>query len=306
MPGRAAESLVILWARACRWPDPSACVLLAAAVAATVGAGRRLRRRPSARPERARRRRARRSPTSATRSRSAWTRRRYIRPPEARIEAPVRGHRRHRRAPRHRPAPAPWSSTSTGSDGRRGGGPPPPAGGLRGVLGHRPRHQRRGQRRRRLGLRLQRADRPDDGGHRRRPGAVGRRQDAARSRGHYASENMRRFNTALAKAHARYPALRVFDWSDVAIDDWFAGDGIHYTRRRLRLPRRADRRRRRRRLPRRARACPRSEAQMPPAWRIVSIISRMPSDVQVHRVVGQAGLVGHRGPVGQHDLRMAG
>ncbi|MET0324992.1 MAG: GDSL-type esterase/lipase family protein [Ilumatobacteraceae bacterium] len=47
--------------------------------------------------------------------------------------------------------------------------------------------------------------------------------------GHYASENMRRFNTALSKAHARYPALRVFDWSDVAIDDWFAGDGIHYT-----------------------------------------------------------------------------
>ena len=40
---------------------------------------------------------------------------------------------------------------------------------------------------------------------------------------------MRRFNTALAKAHARYPALRVFDWSDVALDDWFAGDGIHYT-----------------------------------------------------------------------------
>ena len=47
--------------------------------------------------------------------------------------------------------------------------------------------------------------------------------------GHYASENMRRFNTALSKAHARYPALRVFDWSAVAIDDWFAGDGIHYT-----------------------------------------------------------------------------
>ena len=47
--------------------------------------------------------------------------------------------------------------------------------------------------------------------------------------GHYASENMRRFNTALSKAHARYPALRVFDWSDVALDDWFAGDGIHYT-----------------------------------------------------------------------------
>ena len=43
-------------------------------------------------------------------------------------------------------------------------------------------------------VRLQRADRPDDGGHRRRPRAVGRRQDAERT-GHYASEHMRRFNT---------------------------------------------------------------------------------------------------------------
>ena len=74
--------------------------------------------------------------------------------------------------------------------------------------------------------------------HRRRPGAVGRRQDAARRSGHYASANMRRFNQALAKAHARYPALRVYDWSDVVIDQWFDGDGIHYTQRRLRLPRR--------------------------------------------------------------------
>jgi hypothetical protein len=47
--------------------------------------------------------------------------------------------------------------------------------------------------------------------------------------GHYAGENMRRFNTALSKAHARYPALRVYDWSAVAQDDWFASDGIHYT-----------------------------------------------------------------------------
>lgn len=47
--------------------------------------------------------------------------------------------------------------------------------------------------------------------------------------GHYASEHMRRFNTALSKAHARYPALRVFDWSAVARDEWFADDGIHYT-----------------------------------------------------------------------------
>jgi GDSL-like Lipase/Acylhydrolase family len=49
-----------------------------------------------------------------------------------------------------------------------------------------------------------------------------------RERGPYASENMRRFNSALEKAHARYPALRVFDWSDVVIDQWFVADGIHY------------------------------------------------------------------------------
>lgn len=50
-----------------------------------------------------------------------------------------------------------------------------------------------------------------------------------KERGHYASEHMRRFNTALAKAHARYPDLRVFDWSETAADQWFDRDGIHYT-----------------------------------------------------------------------------
>ena len=47
--------------------------------------------------------------------------------------------------------------------------------------------------------------------------------------GPYARGNMRRFNTALAKAHARYPAMRVFGWSDVVADEWFLPDGIHYT-----------------------------------------------------------------------------
>jgi lysophospholipase L1-like esterase len=50
-----------------------------------------------------------------------------------------------------------------------------------------------------------------------------------KTRGHYASEHMRMFNQALAKAHARYPALQVFAWSDVVADDWFQPDGIHYT-----------------------------------------------------------------------------
>jgi hypothetical protein len=50
-----------------------------------------------------------------------------------------------------------------------------------------------------------------------------------KTRGHYAGEHMRMFNQALAKAHARYPALQVFAWSDVVADDWFQSDGIHYT-----------------------------------------------------------------------------
>jgi hypothetical protein len=50
-----------------------------------------------------------------------------------------------------------------------------------------------------------------------------------RARGHYASEHMRLFNQALAKAHARYPALAVYEWSEAVDEQWFAGDGIHYT-----------------------------------------------------------------------------
>ena len=42
-------------------------------------------------------------------------------------------------------------------------------------------------------------------------------------------ENMRLFNQALAKAHARHPTLEVFHWSDVARISWFESDGIHYT-----------------------------------------------------------------------------
>jgi hypothetical protein len=48
-------------------------------------------------------------------------------------------------------------------------------------------------------------------------------------RGAYAEEHMERFNQALAKAHARYPQLQVYEWSDDALDQWFTGDGIHYT-----------------------------------------------------------------------------
>jgi hypothetical protein len=50
-----------------------------------------------------------------------------------------------------------------------------------------------------------------------------------KDRGHYASEHMRLFNQALEKAHARYPALHVYEWSADARDEWFQGDGIHFT-----------------------------------------------------------------------------
>lgn len=50
-----------------------------------------------------------------------------------------------------------------------------------------------------------------------------------KERGHYASEHMRMFNQALEKAHARYPALAVYEWSEDAQDAWFHADGIHYT-----------------------------------------------------------------------------
>jgi hypothetical protein len=50
-----------------------------------------------------------------------------------------------------------------------------------------------------------------------------------RARGHYASEHMRLFNQALEKAHARYPTLVVYEWSEAVHEDWFQGDGIHFT-----------------------------------------------------------------------------
>jgi hypothetical protein len=50
-----------------------------------------------------------------------------------------------------------------------------------------------------------------------------------KERGYYASEHMRLFNQALKKAHARYPSLVVYRWSEAAQDPWFQSDGIHFT-----------------------------------------------------------------------------
>ncbi len=50
-----------------------------------------------------------------------------------------------------------------------------------------------------------------------------------RRTGDYGAAEMRMFNQALAKAHARYPGLKVYAWSDAALDTWFQRDGIHYS-----------------------------------------------------------------------------
>ncbi len=49
------------------------------------------------------------------------------------------------------------------------------------------------------------------------------------SSGPYAEANMQKWNTALLKACARYPNMRVLDWPALAKRSWFIADGIHYT-----------------------------------------------------------------------------
>jgi lysophospholipase L1-like esterase len=40
---------------------------------------------------------------------------------------------------------------------------------------------------------------------------------------------MLRWNSALLRACARYPNMRIFDWAAVVKNSWFISDGIHYT-----------------------------------------------------------------------------
>lgn len=46
--------------------------------------------------------------------------------------------------------------------------------------------------------------------------------------GAYANANEQAWDAALVKALARYPNMRIFDWSSVAQPGWFFSDGIHY------------------------------------------------------------------------------
>ena len=47
--------------------------------------------------------------------------------------------------------------------------------------------------------------------------------------GPYAEANMQKWDAALMQACARYPNMRVFNWSALAKPSWFINDGIHYT-----------------------------------------------------------------------------
>ena len=49
------------------------------------------------------------------------------------------------------------------------------------------------------------------------------------SSGFWANANEQAWDKALTLAAARYPNMRIFDWSSVAQPSWFLPDGIHYT-----------------------------------------------------------------------------
>jgi len=52
-----------------------------------------------------------------------------------------------------------------------------------------------------------------------------------KSRGPYASREMRKWNAALLDGCRRYPNMRVYDWAGQVKDSWFINDGIHFTSR---------------------------------------------------------------------------
>jgi peptidoglycan/LPS O-acetylase OafA/YrhL len=49
------------------------------------------------------------------------------------------------------------------------------------------------------------------------------------SSGPYSEANMQQWNTALMRACASYPNMRVFNWAALPQPSWFINDGIHYT-----------------------------------------------------------------------------
>jgi hypothetical protein len=49
------------------------------------------------------------------------------------------------------------------------------------------------------------------------------------SSGPYSETDMQEWDSALLRACAKYPAMRVYDWADVVKTRWFISDGIHFT-----------------------------------------------------------------------------
>jgi len=47
--------------------------------------------------------------------------------------------------------------------------------------------------------------------------------------GSYASDNMKIWNSELLDSQARYPNMRLYNWTSASKPEWFAPDGIHYT-----------------------------------------------------------------------------
>jgi peptidoglycan/LPS O-acetylase OafA/YrhL/lysophospholipase L1-like esterase len=50
-----------------------------------------------------------------------------------------------------------------------------------------------------------------------------------RTSGPYSNTNMQLWNAALLQACAKYPNMRIYDWSSIVQTPWFSSDGIHYT-----------------------------------------------------------------------------
>jgi hypothetical protein len=50
-----------------------------------------------------------------------------------------------------------------------------------------------------------------------------------RGAGPWSQASMTAWNAALARACARYPSMRILDWSALARPGWYIADGIHYT-----------------------------------------------------------------------------
>ena len=47
--------------------------------------------------------------------------------------------------------------------------------------------------------------------------------------GAWSNPEMAKWNATLVEAHAKYPNIKVYNWTQVVHDAWFSSDRIHYT-----------------------------------------------------------------------------